>query len=165
VSERGTQTYTLKPAENETFISNLTEVFQNSYLDLGNGSGRYRTGLRQRPNVIDLFRFRCQLSHQDCWQSAITVWEMLENCILPYLVMVRKVKKWYWIHRRNLINTKIKTFLQDHPLLMPTKFGRHPSLHSWVILRRDGHTERQTDKHTQAEWSQTLLCLYAEARR
>jgi len=48
----------------------------------------------------------------------------------------------------NRIYSKILSLLENHPLPKPTKSGRYPSPHLWVILQTDKQTDRQTNRQS-----------------
>ena len=69
--------------------------------------------------------------------------------------MVKEMVKWSRIHIPDRNNAKTLSFLEGHPLPMPTMFGQHPLSRSWVILLTDKTNDSITDRMTETQNEQS----------
>jgi len=86
------------------------------------------------------------------WSSWCEHWQMAGISYSekkhPYSTMVREMEKWSGIRIRDRIATKNWSFLEGHPLPMPTLFRRRPLRRSWVILVTAWTNDRMTERPT-----------------
>ena len=103
----------------------------------------------------------CRICHKIVWMHYLVgvshfaeygsnrpliVWEMLTKCPkIPYSTMVKKMKKWSWIHTQIRITTKSQPLLDGHSMPLPCQVWS-TSVSAFVSYPVYSMTERMTER-------------------